>query len=139
VSGDQEPPAAGAGHEDRGTVTSSPAGNTTTGTPKRAAAATDAHVPDPQEGQAPDRNGYDGNREGQAIRPELTLLAATRRTAASERRAKRARRATPGPPPAHQDTEAPARWAAETSATAEPDQDPGAEWREPVNDGETGP
>jgi hypothetical protein len=139
VRGDQEPPAARAGHDTRGSPATAPTGNTATGTPSRAAAATEAQVPDPQEGQAPALNGYGGNREGQATRPEPTLLAATRRTAASERRARRARRATSGPPPAHQDTEAPARWAAATVATAEPDQDPGAEKRESGDYGETGP
>ena len=89
-----------------------PTGTTTTGRPRREAAAADAQEPEPHEGQAPEPNGRAGSRETNATRPEPGPPAAEACTQASERRAKRARSGTDEEPPAHQLTTAPAEAAA---------------------------
>ena len=98
-------PAPSAGSDDG----ANPHGNATTRT--QAATAARAESSDPTE-------------RGDARNTHSTPPGATERTHASERRASRARRGTPRPPPASQDTGAPAAAAADTTGRAEPAQNP---------------
>jgi hypothetical protein len=122
-----------------------PTGKTTTGRPRPAASAREAQDPEPEkqaegmdEGPKPAGQGEETN----PTKPRPAPEAATAETSAAEREARRPVRWTEGPPPAHQETEAPAARATATPETEEMEEDaPGAKTRAAGSEagGETGP
>jgi hypothetical protein len=109
------------------------------------ASAREAHEPDPEpekqaedegEGTRPTGHGEETNPKKSQPVPD----AATVETRVEEREASRTARGTAGPPPAHQETEAPTARAPATPDTEETDEDaPGAETWRASQGGETGP
>jgi len=124
-----------------------PTGKSTTGRPRPAASAREAHDPEPDpekqaegmdEGPKPAGQGEETN----PTKPRPAPEAATAETSAAEREARRPVRWTEGPPPAHQETEAPAARATATPETEEMEEDAaGAKTRAAGSEagGETGP
>jgi hypothetical protein len=110
-----------------------PTGKTTTGRPRPAASTREAQDPEPEkqaegmdEGPKPAGQGEETN----PTKPRPAPEAATAETSAAEREARRPVRWTEGPPPAHQETEAPVARATATPETEEMEEDaPGAKTR----------
>jgi hypothetical protein len=130
-----------------GTLTGvrAPRGKTTTGSSRPEASAREAHDPEPKpekhaEGEGEGTSPAGQDEETNPTRPLPAPEEATAETRVAERAAKRPEKGTAGPPPLHQETEAPAERAEATPETEETEEEaPGAITRAAGQGGETGP